>query len=565
MTRLWSKPLFLAITLLLPSTLFAQQECNSGPNGRTGFTPVLLNDHIYLAGGSEADVDVYRLDLSQGLRTDCPHWSRPANVATNEQYKAFMNGAAFPGTDGNTIFMQSGDYGSDLTDRMVEYNVSGAWRTSMISGQTPTPRAAMSASINSTGSAFYYGGRSPITTSANTTKYFNDFYVFDTNFASWSWPTITYGWGKAPPRYSHSAVLIQDKVFVFGGIVYLDSSTREYADFQSVLVFDTIENKALSMATIGDIPPARIQFSATPAPDGKSIVVYGGLNTSSTDRFDSSSDVYVLDTCKLEWSKPDVSGDVPSPRANHGAVTYGNYMVLLYGYTDMQLMYGNTKVPSFTHEISILDMHSWKWVNSISHQDDPTSKSDPGCSFSFPSFPDDPSSITEGDNPLPYDPTVIKNPNKPSNKGSRNKGLAIGFALFGLLLICGGLFWYFRRQRRKARALNPRWLPGAITSHKGGANNDYPLFVYNNLDDKSNNNDFHEENEKKQSLAPQLSLNDDHHGVGGDGMRTYTANDHGQWERALDQDPERPEDGRAMSRHMDVWERMRSLHDQRNP
>ena len=323
-----------------------------------------------------------------------------------------------------------------------------------------------------------------------------------------------------------------------------------------------------------------IRFSATPAPDGKSIVVYGGLNTSATDHFDSSSDVYVLDTCNLEWSKPDVGGDAPAPRADHGAVTYGDYMVLLYGkyrshfildrihtfaicifihilsfyigYTDVTPIF-NSKVPTYTNKIDILDMNSWKWVKSMSHQDNPTAKKDPGCSYSFPRFPDD-TGLTEGDNPMPYDPTVVSNPNKLTNTG-RNKGLAIGFALLGLLLVCGVLFWYFRRQRRKARAMNPRWLPGAITSHKGGANNDYPLFVYNNLDDKNNMNGSGNQDEKKSAGFSDAF----------DGTRTYTANDHDQWERALDQDPERPEDGRAMSRHMDVWERMRNLHDQRNP
>ena len=37
----------------------------------------------------------------------------------------------------------------------------------MTSGRTPTPRAAMTASINSTGSALYYGGRSPLGTTGD--------------------------------------------------------------------------------------------------------------------------------------------------------------------------------------------------------------------------------------------------------------------------------------------------------------------------------------------------------------------------------------------------------------
>lgn len=66
------------------------------------------------------------------------------------------------------------------------------------------------------------------------------------------------------------------------------------------------------------------------APDGKSIVVFGGLNTSATG-FDSSQDVFVLDTCTLSWSKPEVSGDAPVARAGHGAITYGQYMLVMLG------------------------------------------------------------------------------------------------------------------------------------------------------------------------------------------------------------------------------------------
>lgn len=181
-------------------------------------------------------------------------------------------------------------------------------------------------------------------------------------------------------------------------------------------------------------------------------------------------------------------------------------------------------------------MSSWKWISSISHQDNPTAKADPGCSFSFPSFPE--TQADGGDDPMPYDPTVISNPNKKSNK-SRNTGLAVGFALFALIILVGGVYWWRRRQKQKARATNPRWLPGAVTMQRRGSN-DYPLFVYGN------------EDSKEEKFAETRDA----------GMRTYTATDHDAWERALNQDQERPEDGRPMSRHMDVWERMRGLRDQ---
>lgn len=41
--------------------------------------------------------------------------------------------------------------------------------------------------------------------------------------------------------------------------------------------------------------------------------------------------MFVLDTCTLSWSKPEVSGDAPVARAGHGAITYGQYMLVMLG------------------------------------------------------------------------------------------------------------------------------------------------------------------------------------------------------------------------------------------
>lgn len=106
------------------------------------------------------------------------------------------------------------------------------------------------------------------------------------------------------------------------------------------------------MATIGDPPEGTLgywkkkeykvmlkvnlflrwlrSFSAVAAPDGTSIVVFGGHNPNATE-FAPSQDVFLLDTCTLKWSKPTVGGNLPAARAGHQAVTYGNYMLVMLG------------------------------------------------------------------------------------------------------------------------------------------------------------------------------------------------------------------------------------------
>lgn len=64
--------------------------------------------------------------------------------------------------------------------------------------------------------------------------------------------------------------------------------------------------------------------------------MFGGHNISApSGTFDGTADVYVLDTCTLTWSKPDISGTAPAARAGHGAVTYGNYMLVMFGNIDI--------------------------------------------------------------------------------------------------------------------------------------------------------------------------------------------------------------------------------------
>ncbi|KAG0174197.1 hypothetical protein DFQ29_007571 [Apophysomyces sp. BC1021] len=202
------------------------------------------------------------------------------------------------------------------------------------------------------------------------------------------------------------------------------------------------------------------------------------------------------------------------------------------------------KPTAYANDMGILDMDEWKWVTSMSHQDPVYPTYQPSCRFEFPDPPSVPQSA--GNHPLPYDPTVISNPNQGSDDDDdkKKKGFGISFGLLAFLLALGAAVYYFLRVRKNARTLNPRWMPGALSPENSAYRdinnrNDYPLFVYNN--------------EKKDEENAAATT------TGAAGIRTYTASDHDQWERELGQDCERPVDGRPLSRHTDIWNRMRDL------
>ncbi|KAI9310965.1 hypothetical protein BX666DRAFT_2032457 [Dichotomocladium elegans] len=427
---------------------------------------MLLNQqHVYMTGGSADKIEVWRLDLSDGLNTSCPNWQLPAFTSplpstdsTNDtqsivSVQPYLYGVAFPGPN-QTIYIQAGDLGTPDMDNMVVYAITtGSWRQAYVDTNSPLPqsRAEMSAVANETTQvAWYYGGRSTVAgQQAGEQNYYNDFYSFDMITSTWSWPQVRYAWGQRPARYGHKSVLVKGQLFILGGKTAIRNATEgdwimRSADFESVLIFDTIKNQAVTMATIGDIPNGRLDFSAALASDGKSIVIFGG-KVANTTEFIATQDVYVLDTCSLSWSTPNVTGTAPAARAGHESVSYGDYILMMMGYN------GET---TFVNDVGVLNTATWEWVNHIPAQVDVGTAPEFLCRFTFPHMP---GNDTGGDDDPTSDPKVISNSSSGFSTGDI-VGVALG--VIGFLLLTGaGLFFFLRYRRHANRPRNPRWLP----------------------------------------------------------------------------------------------------------
>lgn len=256
-----------------------------------------------------------------------------------------------------------------------------------------------------------------------------------------------------------------------------------------------------------------------------------------------NNDVYILDTCTLTWSKKSPGGKAPGALFGHGAITVNNYMVVTLG---------KNSVTNYNYNTFILDMVQWKWVDSLSNTGSQIAAST--CKFALPS--------TEAVkfSPFNYDYSVVVNPLTPNPSAINKKGFGIGFGMLALVLIAGVGYLCFRRMRRnkKARSLNPRWMrnvPSQTNSGAGvvGNDRDYPLFVYNKeLDNDNTNNPNRKFNSNTTTTTTAFAPN---------GVRTYTASDHDQWEQQLSSEPE----GHSSSRHSDIWQRMRGLNDDAAP
>jgi len=188
-------------------------------------------------------------------------------------------------------------------------------------------------------------------------------------------------------------------------------------------------------------------------PDGKSIVLFGGQNATDTQAFDATNDIYVLDTCTLNWSQPVISGRPPIARAGHEAIVYGNqYMIVMMGIQN----YDSNTGPIYTDETAILDMKSWTWVSNIPATNTMATTTTPTCRFTFPVVIPD----TDGDdgNYNNNNATVVSN----TNKSPTTTQLAVGitFGILGFLLLTTGAVIFIMRIRRDVDAKqNPRWVP----------------------------------------------------------------------------------------------------------
>ena len=163
---------------------------------------------------------------------------------------------------------------------------------------------------------YIFGGRGP------RGLLYNDLWCLDVE--TWSWtllPSTT-----APPlaRFGHAGVAVGGKFAVWGG---WDGKSM----YNDLWVYDVAGRQWLKPKITGSAPPARHGHSMVLSPAGH-IIIFGGWAQSERGWPQYLSDTRVLDTASMAWIRPRISGAMPPGSYAHGAVMVGKYMVLLGGY-----------------------------------------------------------------------------------------------------------------------------------------------------------------------------------------------------------------------------------------
>ncbi|TKR87724.1 hypothetical protein L596_012078 [Steinernema carpocapsae] len=136
--------------------------------------------------------------------------------------------------------------------------------------------------------------------------------------------------GKIPPaRDGHSAVMVGDNMYIFGGF------EEDFQRFSNeTYCFNITSGKWTELMTVGD-PPQHRDFHTSVVIKNK-MFVFGGRGDHS-GQFHSNQDFYcdklkVLDLATLAWFQPTVTGDIPSGRRSHSAWTMDDKMYVFGGF-----------------------------------------------------------------------------------------------------------------------------------------------------------------------------------------------------------------------------------------
>lgn len=197
-------------------------------------------------------------------------------------------------------------------------------------------------------------------------KYSNE--LHELQASRWEWKKLR---PKPPkngpypcPRLGHSFTLINNKVYLFGGLANdSDDPKNNIPRYLNDLYVLEMKPHSSTMQwelpqTHGSPPPARESHSAVAymGGDGKhpKLIIYGGMSGCRL------GDLWQLDIQTMQWSKPFVEGIPPLPRSLHSATLIGNKMYVFGGWVPLVIDDDNRGV-----QVGNVHEKEWKCTNTL--------------------------------------------------------------------------------------------------------------------------------------------------------------------------------------------------------
>eukprot|EP00735_Rhodelphis_limneticus_P006226 TRINITY_DN18605_c0_g1::TRINITY_DN18605_c0_g1_i1::g.1038::m.1038 TRINITY_DN18605_c0_g1::TRINITY_DN18605_c0_g1_i1::g.1038 ORF type:complete len:549 (+),score=27.81,sp/P87061/TEA1_SCHPO/32.26/1e-30,sp/P87061/TEA1_SCHPO/30.28/3e-25,Kelch_4/PF13418.1/9e-06,Kelch_4/PF13418.1/2.3e-06,Kelch_4/PF13418.1/3.3e-10,Kelch_4/PF13418.1/3.8e-10,Kelch_4/PF13418.1/8e-05,Kelch_3/PF13415.1/71,Kelch_3/PF13415.1/1.1e-06,Kelch_3/PF13415.1/1.3,Kelch_3/PF13415.1/3.5e-08,Kelch_3/PF13415.1/4.4e-06,Kelch_3/PF13415.1/0.0013 len=213
------------------------------------------------------------------------------------------------------------------------------WMNFQPSGPQPIARAGHSA-VNIDEKIYMFGGRTEEGRSDEL------FYLDCTSDpVTWVWPNPT---GARPAtRTRHSAVVWRDKMYIFGGRSGLH--LLGFENFNDLFEYDPETNHWSAVHPLGEVPTQRAGHTAIVDHATDTMYTFGG----SYDGMRYYNDTYAYHFPTQTWRRLDTQGIAPVPRDSHVAFLFGGGMYI-YG--------GETLSRTVRHDLFRLDLNSYQWV-----------------------------------------------------------------------------------------------------------------------------------------------------------------------------------------------------------
>ncbi|KAI9101049.1 hypothetical protein DFS34DRAFT_612998 [Phlyctochytrium arcticum] len=156
--------------------------------------------------------------------------------------------------------------------------------------------------------------------------------VWTLDLQTYQWTSVTTKGKKPSPRTLHSIGHIsteiagrrRDRLYVFGG----GTSADEAVSDSNTYCLDTSTMLWIQVASGTHSPCPQPRLGHTLTAIGDKVYMYGGMNGDIT--FD---DLWIFDTLKNAWTLEDTSGDNLPPRSGHTATAVGDRIVFYGGFS----------------------------------------------------------------------------------------------------------------------------------------------------------------------------------------------------------------------------------------
>eukprot|EP01089_Gocevia_fonbrunei_P000771 TRINITY_DN10756_c0_g1_i1.p1 TRINITY_DN10756_c0_g1~~TRINITY_DN10756_c0_g1_i1.p1 ORF type:complete len:338 (+),score=62.43 TRINITY_DN10756_c0_g1_i1:72-1085(+) len=205
-----------------------------------------------------------------------------------------------------------------FTDKTWKYDIaSNTWIKLVTSGTTPSPRAWYSAVLRN-GALYVHGGQ-------GTSSYFNDLYKLDLKTLEWS--QLNSPDGSDPPRFHATAVLHPDgsSMYAFGGIKFFGANGYR----NDVAKYNFVSNTWEKVEAKGALPSTRAGHTAVII--NNKMIVFGGNDING--RY--LNDLWSFEFSTATWTKVSVPEPLPAVRSGaHGSV-FSQEMLVFGGFHDL--------------------------------------------------------------------------------------------------------------------------------------------------------------------------------------------------------------------------------------